>query len=320
MRHLTAGLVVAAALCTACGLSGPARPLPGTGAGELATAGMPALAGQQRTCAGSRQKAFDLTVTETAKIDLGMGFTFGAWTYNGRLPGPTLEVCEGDTVAVRVHNHGDTSHGFDTHAFQIDARRFGPTAPGTTLTVTGVVETPGVYLYHCSAGPVTDFHIKSGLHGAMIVYPRDHPLRPARELVVVEDAVYGTPDAHGLIPGTESTRSQHNDELFSMFNGRLGNEPVRVNPGDLIRIYFVNVGPHVASAHVIGDIFDRVSLGTTWIHDIQTDGVPAGSAAILEFRIPGPGVFPLVDHDKLAFLPFGLSLPFDAGGAPRARQ
>ncbi|MDE3155999.1 MAG: multicopper oxidase domain-containing protein [Acidobacteriota bacterium] len=317
MRYSITGLVVATVLCTGCAPSGSTRTGTGTAAGGLRTAAMPALAGQRETCAGSRQKTFDLTVTETATFDLGLGLSFRAWTYNGRLPGPTLEVCEGDTVTVRVHNHGETSHGFDTHAFRMDARRFGPTAPGTTLTVSGVADTPGVYLYHCSAGPVTDFHIKSGLHGAMIVYPRDRPLRPARELVVVEDAVYGTPDAHGFIPGTDSTRSQHNDETFSMFNGRLGNAPVQVAPGDLIRIYFVNVGPHVASAHVIGDIFDRVSLGTTWVHDIQTWGVPAGSGAILEFRIPGPGVYPFVDHDKLAYLPFGLSLPFEAAAPGR---
>ena len=80
------------------------------------------------------------------------------------------------------------------------------------------------------------------------------------------------------------------------------------------------MGPHVASAHVIGTLFDRVSLGTTWVHDIQTYGVPAGSAAILEFRIPGPGVFPFVDHDKLAYLSYGFALRFDAdSSSPAAR-
>ena len=53
------------------------------------------------------------------------------------------------------------------------------------------VDTPGVFMYHCAAGPVTDLHIKSGLNGAMIVYPRAQPLRPARELVVVESGIYG---------------------------------------------------------------------------------------------------------------------------------
>ena len=73
---------------------------------------------------------------ETTGVDLGMGFTFVAWAYNGHIPGPTLEVCQGDTVTLNVHNKGTTSHGLDTHAFKIDARKYGPTAPGTTLTIT----------------------------------------------------------------------------------------------------------------------------------------------------------------------------------------
>ena len=36
---------------------------------------------------------------------------------------------------------------------------------------------------------------------------------------------------------------------------------VHVNPGDLVRMYFVNVGPGVSAAHVIGTVFDRVSAG-----------------------------------------------------------
>jgi nitrite reductase (NO-forming) len=284
----------------------------------LATKNMPPVAGQQNTCAGPREKTFDIDVIETTGVDIGMGFTFAAWAYNGRIPGPTIEACQGDTVTLNVHNKGTTSHGLDTHAFKIDARKYGPTPPGTTLTIKKTVETSGVFMYHCSAGPVTDLHIKSGLHGAMIVYPRDETLRPAREIVVVEDAVYGTPDAHGHIPGTDPAKTAKNDELFSMFNGRLDNEAVRVNPGDLVRMYFVNVGPWTSAAHVIGSVLDRVYAGAPPVQGVQTFAVPAGSGAILEFYIPEAGVFPFVDHDKLAFLPFGFALAFSTEGGVTA--
>jgi nitrite reductase (NO-forming) len=281
----------------------------------LATKNMPAVAGQQTTCDGPREKTFDLDVIETTGIDLGMGTTFAAWTYNGRLPGPTLETCEGDSVTINVHNKGQTSHGLDTHAFKIDARRYGPTAPGTTLTLSASTDTPGVFMYHCAAGPVTDIHIKSGIHGAMIVYPRRERLRPAREIVVVEDAVFGARDASGRIPGTDPARTLKNDQTFSLFNGRLDNEAVRVNPGDLVRIYFVNVGPGTSAAHVIGSVFDRAtSGGVDWVRGVQTFGVPAGAGAMLEFYVPQAGVFPFVDHDKLAYLPYGLSLAFATPG------
>jgi nitrite reductase (NO-forming) len=275
-----------------------------------------AVVGQAKTCAGPRQQTFDLDVIETTGVDLGMGLMFAAWTYNGHIPGPTIEACQGDTVTIRVHNKGTTSHGLDTHAFRIDAGHYGPTPPGTTLTIEKAVDTPGVFMYHCSAGPVTDLHIRSGIHGAMIVYPRDEQLRSAREIVVVEDAVYGTPDAHGHIPGTDPARTAKNDESFSMFNGRLDNDPVRVRPGDLVRMYFVNVGPGVSSAHVIGSMLDRVYAGTPYVQNVQTYAVPAGSGAMIEFYVPEAGVFPFVDHDKLAYLPWGLALAF-ALDAPR---
>jgi len=286
----------------------------GAAASPLAMKNMPAIIGQRATCAGPREKSFTLDVIEVADLDLGMSTTFTAWTYGGRLPGPTIEACEGDTVTIVVHNQGTTSHGLDSHALAGDARRFGPVAPGKTLTITRATDTPGVFMYHCAAGPVTDLHIKSGLHGAMIVYPRRQPLRAAREIVIVEDAVFGTRDAAGRIPGTDPARTQRNDPAFAMFNGRMDNEAVRVNPGDLVRIYFVNVGPGTSAAHVIGSVFDRASDGRTAVEQVQTFAVPAGSGATLEFYVPEAGVFPFVDHDKLAFLPFGLSVAFATAG------
>jgi nitrite reductase (NO-forming) len=323
------GLTILAFALTACGsqqpasTAQPAQPpsapqTAGTAGPPLSTKNMPPIAGQQKTCAGPRDKIFDVDVVETAGVDLGMGTTFAAWAYNGRIPGPTIEACQGDRVTINVHNKGTTSHGLDTHAFKIDARKYGPTPPGTTLKIEKAVDAPGVFMYHCSAGPVTDLHIKSGIHGAMIVYPRDEQLRPAREIVVVEDAVYGTRDAKGFIPGTDPAKTLKNDQLFSMFNGRLDNDAVRVNPGDLVRMYFVNVGPWVSAAHVIGTVLDRVYAGAPWVQGVQTFPVPSGSGAILEFYIPEAGVYPFVDHDKLAYLPFGLALAFATEGVAGA--
>jgi nitrite reductase (NO-forming) len=332
-RILRAGVWLCVAAMTACGApptgseeQPPAAasqappdgaPAGGPSSEPLTTENQTPVAGQQQTCAGPREKRFNIDVIETT-IDLGMGTTFAAWTYDGKIPGPTIEACEGDHVTITVNNKGTTAHGLDTHAFKIDARRYGPTAPGTTMTLEKLVDTPGVFMYHCAAGPVTDLHIKSGIHGAMIVYPRNEQLRPAREIVVVQDAVYGTRDAQGLIPGTDPARTQKNDQLFSMFNGRLEHAPVAVDAGDLVRMYFVNVGPWVSAAHVIGTILDRVYDGQAPVHGVQTWAVPSGSGAIFEFFIPEDGVYPFVDHDKLAYLPTGLALAFATPGVSGA--
>lgn len=274
---------------------------------------MARLAGRQQTCAGPMHKTFALEARE-ATVDLGGGMRVAAWTYDGHVPAPTLEACEGDTVTITMANHATTAHGLDSHALRIDAGRFGPVAPNGKLTLDTVVDTPGVYLYHCASGPVTDLHIKSGLAGAMIVYPRSAALRPARELVVVESAIYGTPDASGLVAGTDPLRAMKNDPSFVMFNGRIAHHPIDVAVGDLVRLYFVNVGPGVSSVHVMGTILEHVTDGARTLDDVQTYGVPAGGGAIVEFRIPQAGRFDLVDHDKLGFIPVGLMLSFATPG------
>jgi hypothetical protein len=129
--------------------------------------------------------------------------------------------------------------------------------------------------------------------------------------------VYGDRDKTGLIPGTDPVRVQKNDPALMMFNGRLEHAPLAVKPGDLVRAYVVNVGPGVSAVHVMGLILDTVHDGATELRNVQTYGIPAGSGAIVEFRIPEAGMYGLVDHDRLSYVPYGMVLPFDAtGGHP----
>lgn len=309
MRYASIGpLLAAAALAAGCSARAQAPAPP------IATDGLAPLAGPQSVCSGSTHKTFNLEARETT-VDIGMGMRFHAWTYNGQFPAPTLEACEGDTVTIHLVNHAGTAHGLDSHALLIDSMHFGPVAPNASMTIERTVTTPGVYMYHCASGPVTDLHIKSGLAGAMIVYPRHETLRPARDIAIVESAIYGEPDATGLIAGTDPARALKNDPKFVLFNGRLEHEPVHVQAGDLVRAWFVNVGPGVSSVHVMGTLLDQVADGSRRTDAVQTYGVPAGSGARIEFRIPEDGTFGFVDHDKLGYVPLGLMIDFQAGAA-----
>lgn len=99
----TSPAIFAVALA-ACGGQQPAATsqTAGSAGPPLATKNMPPVAGQEKTCAGPREKAFDLDVIETTGIELGLGTTFAAWGYNGRIPGPTIEACQGDRVTINV--------------------------------------------------------------------------------------------------------------------------------------------------------------------------------------------------------------------------
>jgi nitrite reductase (NO-forming) len=161
---------------------------------------------------------------------------------------------------------------------------------------------------------MTDQHIKMGMAGVMIVYPRRVHLPPAKELVVMRNGVYGAPGENGFI-APESNEMERNLPTFFIFNGSLAHEPVAVNKGQRVRVYFVNAGPGVASFHVIGTILDEVRLSgnpknTLW--GVQTAEVGAGNGAAIDFTIPEAGTFLLVDHDQLAHLPEGFVIPFKA--------
>lgn len=309
--HWVLAIVGTALISTGCtGVFGATQDFVGA---PFKTADLRQMKGQIATCNGHREKTFTLEAGETT-VELGMGLKFAAWTYNGVLPGPVLEACEGDTVTIVMTNHAEAFHGLDSHAFRADTMQFGPVEPGKAMRIQKTVDTPGVFMYHCADGPSTDYHVKSGLAGAMIVYPRNRLLRGARELVIVESAIFGEADASGEIPGTDSELTRKNEPSIMMFNGRLSHEPLPVEPGDLIRAYVVNVGPGTSAIHVMGTILDTVIDGASVIRDVQTYGVPAGGGAIVEFRIPEPGMYGLVDHDRLAYLPYGMVIPFVTPG------
>jgi nitrite reductase (NO-forming) len=66
-----------------------------------------------------------------------------------------------------------------------------------------------------------------------------------------------------------------------------------------VRLYVGNGGPNlVSSFHVIGEIFDKVwfEAGTRFQENVQTTLIPAGGAAIAEFKLEVPGSYILVDH------------------------
>jgi nitrite reductase (NO-forming) len=82
----------------------------------------------------------------------------------------------------------------------------------------------------------------------------------------------------------------------------LGEKALKAKVGERIRLFVGNGGPNlVSSFHVIGEIFDRVyaEAGTRYSEHVQTTLVPAGGAAIVEFKVNVPGSYKLVDHSIL---------------------
>src|SRR5574341_204188 len=116
-----------------------------------------------------------------------------------------------------------------------------------------------------------------------------------------------------LMPGimmSRRTRSGASDSAsarpdYYVLNGAVGalttEHPLKANVGETVRIFFGVGGPNKTSSfHVIGEIFDRVynraSVTTPPMTDVQTTLVPPGGATIVEFQLQVPGRYILVDH------------------------
>src|SRR6266540_7390128 len=62
-------------------------------------------------------------VAEDREIEVAPGVKYAAWTYNGRVPGPTLRAREGDRLRIRFVNgskHPHTMHFHGIHRALVD--------------------------------------------------------------------------------------------------------------------------------------------------------------------------------------------------------
>ncbi|HLN62837.1 MAG TPA: multicopper oxidase domain-containing protein, partial [Symbiobacteriaceae bacterium] len=135
-----------------------------------------------------------------AKLELAPGDVQEVWTFGGQVPAPTIRVHQGDTLRITLTNADpEMEHGLDFHAGQMDSGTFHkPIKPGESATFAFQANYPGVFYYHCSAGPVI-MHIANGMFGAVIVDPPGY--KPAgKEYVLIQHEWYPhLTDLNGLI-------------------------------------------------------------------------------------------------------------------------
>jgi len=235
------------------------------------------------------------------------GVKYVYWTFGGSVPGSFIRTRVGDEVEFHLKNHPDNKlpHNIDLHA--VTGPGGGATssfvAPGHEAQFSFKVLNPGLYVYHCATAPV-GMHIANGMYGLILVEPAGGLPRVDREYYVMQGDFYtkGENGERGLQP-FDMQKAVDEDADYVVFNGKVGSmtgdNAITANVGETVRLYVGNGGPNlVSSFHVIGEIFDvvRVEGGDLINTNVQTTLIPAGGAAIVEFRVDVPGTFILVDH------------------------
>jgi len=248
----------------------------------------------------------DLEVVEKEMpISEGVSYTF--WTFGGSVPGSFIRVRQGDTVEFHLKNHPSSKmpHNIDLHGVT------GPgggaassfTAPGHESQFTFKALNEGVYVYHCATAPV-GMHVANGMYGLILVEPPEGLPKVDHEYYVMQGDFYTTGKYRekGNQP-FDMEKAIDEKPTYVLFNGAegalTGDKALTAKTGETVRLFVGNGGPNlVSSFHVIGAIFDKVRFegGSNVQRNVQTTLIPAGGAAVVEYKTRVPGSYVMVDH------------------------
>ncbi|MBX7232805.1 MAG: multicopper oxidase domain-containing protein [Caldilineales bacterium] len=238
-----------------------------------------------------------LFVAQIKDIEVVPGIVYQAWTYNGRVPGPTIRARQGDRIRINFLNatgHPHTIHFHGIHPGSMDGV-FEPVPPGGQFVYEFDAEPFGVHLYHCHIMPLAT-HISRGLYGAFIVEPPGGWPQADRELVMV-------------LNGFDLDFDMANDVYaVNTIPFHYDRHPIAIKVGELVRIFLVNILEFdpINSFHLHANLFHYYPTGTSLTPSEYTDMIAQMQAqrGMLEFRYKFPGKYMFHAH-KTEFAELG---------------
>lgn len=270
---------------------------------------------------GGAVRDFALTAAP-ATLELRPGVTTGVWAYNGTVPGPELRVQAGDLVRVRLENDLPAPTAIHWHGVPVPNGEDGVAGltqdaipAGGSATYAFVAPQPGTYWYHAHQRSADQ--VDRGLYGVLVVEPRAAPAGILDQALVYDEWPLGRPQPTPP-PGDGADMERYG--VYSV-NGRSGAaiQPVRFQPGQTVRLRFVNAGylthyihPTVAY-RIVGLDGGELTGGPETRHAFP---LAAGRRVEIEFTAPDTPVW-LQAHDPsppaqelgVVVLPEGMSIP-----------
>ena len=226
-------------------------------------------------------------ITAAIEIEIAPGIFFPAWTYNGRVPGPTIRATEGDRIRIRFVNGTGHPHSIHFHGFHLPGMDgLDPVPIGGEFVYEFDAEPFGLHLYHCHTLPLKR-HIHKGLYGGFIVDPKE-ARPPAHELFMMMNAF--------------DTNFDSANDVYAVntVGFHFQRHPIQIKVNELIRMYVVNITEFdlINSFHLHANFFDVYRTGTRLKTDEYTDTImlAQGERAILETRFKYPGQYMFHAH------------------------
>ncbi|SDB22568.1 multicopper oxidase domain-containing protein [Bauldia litoralis] len=248
------------------------------------------------------------------ELEVAPGVFFPAWTFNGRVPGPTLRCVEGERLRILFQNGGSHPHSMHFHGIhsaRMDGVPGGPGMinPGEDFVYEFEAKPFGCHLYHCHAMPLKR-HIHKGMYGAFIVdpdparHPEEHSAALARRHATPEHAVW---QEFVMVMNGFDTNFDDENEFYAVNSIPFAyfNNPIRIERSRPVRIYLINVTEFdpINSFHLHANFFDYYDHGTTLTPTLRTiDTVMQCQAqrGIIEFSFADhePGLYMFHAHQS----------------------
>jgi FtsP/CotA-like multicopper oxidase with cupredoxin domain len=228
---------------------------------------------------GRTLRTFEVTGVDK-EIEIAPGILFPAWTYNERVPGPTLRVTEGDRVRIVFRNNG--SHPHSMHFHGIHSARMdgvlgaGVIEPGDEFVYEFDARPYGCHLYHCHALPLKR-HIQKGMYGAFIVDP--DPILHPEHSAVARSRLLGTAENKEwqefvMVMNGFDTNFDGKNEIYAVNTvaHHFAKHPIRVVRKRPVRLYLINIVEFdpINSLHLHANFFDYYDHGTTLTPTLRT--------------------------------------------------
>lgn len=215
---------------------------------------------------------FDLTASPT-RLELLSGKPTDAWAYNGTVPGPTIELREGDRVTIHFHNKLPQTSTVHWHGLHLPATSDGsplhPVPPGGSRDYVFRVPlgSAGTYWYHPHPDMTTTEQVSRGLYGALIVRPAQDPLAGIQDRLLIlsdnrflEDGAVDLPH-HTTAQGNIDAQNGREGEVLFV-NGKTM-PTLTIRPGEWQRLRIINA----AAARVF-----RLAIPGQKLRHVGSDG------------------------------------------------
>jgi FtsP/CotA-like multicopper oxidase with cupredoxin domain len=183
-------------------------------------------------------KEFHL-VAMPVKRELLPHLKMDVWGFNGTMPGPVIEVNQGDRVRIVVENRLPEPTSIHWHSLEVPVSQDGVPGlvqdfipPGVAFVYEFQLHQHGTFFYHAHVA----MQEAMGMVGLFIIHPRE-----AYEPVCDQDFALITQEFQ-ILPNTTIPNSQGMDFNFLTFNGRCAplTTPLVVKLGHRVRLRLVN--------------------------------------------------------------------------------